>query len=169
MNITELDSNILFLDGCFLQEIEDIEDIFKKKLIDKASRTKIIIYDNLVSVFKNWKEWPTSNNLKCWHCTNDFDTIPLFIPTLINPSEHPDNVLGNMQTLGNFCSFPCAYSYIIEYIFQSSKWELINNLKILYESIYRKKIDNFPKIPPHTVQCQYGGKTTPLEFRKLFI
>lgn len=156
--------NILFLKGVFLKDCTDVEDLFENELMETVELTKHQIeykepkiYDKIPQIFTTKENWVKKNNILCWYCNLDFQTMPIFIP---------ENILKNdngtyMEVFGNFCSFACAQTYIdtnIEYNSSKKKWEAQEFLKLLNRLLYGSKKDIIYKAPIKYIMEQYGGK-----------
>ena len=163
--------NILFLRGCFLGDCDSIEDMFDKRIINESISKdlydiKHIIYDKIPPVFTDVNSWLTSTNLKCWTCDRKFYNMPIFIPTALGGSSIPGKVCGHMDTLGNFCSWNCACSYINLFFKGRIKWERHEFLKLLYKIFTGDSIDEIIPSPPKVSMRQYGGMMLPDEYTK---
>jgi hypothetical protein len=168
--------NILFLRGCFLSDCSSIEDIFDERIInesmimnntDKIYEFKDIEYNTIPIIFKSVETWVKTTNLKCWSCDCNFHSVPIFIPTRLDKSITNDKMIGNMETLGNFCSWNCASSYIDTYSTNDIKWEHHEYLKRLYKIMNGKHIDIIANAPVKTLMKKYGGHLTLEEYREL--
>jgi len=99
-------------------------------------------------------------DLKCWNCTYNFDTIPLFI---VNTQDES----GIYHVFGCFCSDSCALSYNIHEIndhrIQNRKTLTIK----LFCEIFNKNIFEYqPNIAPRKeVLKDYGGIMDIMEYR----
>jgi hypothetical protein len=169
--------NILFLRGCFVDDCDSIEDLFDARLLGETSedapfKSTEIVYDKIPSTFKNMGTWITSTNLLCWSCDCVFYSIPIFVPTAIKcgPSgtcSNHINIVDDMDTLGNFCSWNCASSYIDCNFKGSRKWEIHEFLKMLYTVFTKKTIPQITASCDKTTMVQYGGAKTRQEYRKM--
>ena len=167
--------NILFLRGCFLSNCNSIEDIFDEQLVNQSMDSyecysmSDTVYDKIPRTFNNVSSWIIKTNLKCWSCDSTFQTPPIFIPnTLEQPCKISDKY-GNMEVLGNFCSWNCASQYINLHFNGAEKWEKHQLLKLLYEIFTGKTIDFIVPAPPKTEMKQYGGKKTKQEYMELLV
>lgn len=162
--------NILFLRGCFLSDCKTIEDIFDARLMigesDKNSfeEFKEIKYDKIPKTFTGVENWIKQTNLKCWFCDLNFYNAPVFIPTSLEDSANSTSVCGNMDVMGNFCSWNCAAGYINIHYTDDRKWEYHELLKILYKTFTGKSIEDIIESPPKTKMVQYGGNMTQLDY-----
>jgi ribosomal protein L34E len=122
-------------------------------------------YKPLPSVFKGLQKWPRTSNLLCCNCGIPFDSIPVFIPT----SYMFDDSKGKstMDTFGNYCSFNCAMSDIVNRFRFEDRHEKIYMLSKLY-AIFNDCSE------PSSIACSadkiqmkaYGGHLTPIEWRE---
>ena len=167
--------NILFLRGCFLGDCNSIEDMFDEQLVNQSMTECEIyemsntIYDEIPKTFTTKEEWTKKTNLKCWSCDCNFHNVPVFIPNSLERSESVDNTYGNMDVLGNFCSWNCAAQFINLYYTGTEKWEKHELLKLLYKNFTGSTIDEIVPSPPKTQMKQYGGKKTQKEYRDMLI
>jgi hypothetical protein len=148
----------------------DIKNNKKKdneRIIDDESGTNIHWIENGSNILKKWTKtyftrnelgkWPTSTNIKCWHCTLYFKNTPIGLPYEIFTIKKETFT----RTKGCFCSFSCAKAY--NYNFENN-WE--KNLTFLYE-LYRKNYTGYIiKAPPKTLMIQYGGHLTKKQYKK---
>ncbi len=151
-------SNIMVLKGVIMNNC-DFDNIFDDKFMEDVQRAKQpikTIYNDIPRIFKDLEQWPKSSNLKCWECSENFYTQPLFLPlnmrtTGVSEDEH------EFETHGNFCSWGCLIKYVEEQYKKDKLKELIDLIKI----IYRKFTGNIPiKInpaPSKTLMKQYCG------------
>lgn len=159
--------NVLFLKGCFLDDCDTIEDLFDEKLMNAGIPEHIYgltntEYNKIPHKFTSIDDWPKNTNLKCWQCDCSFQSIPIFIPKTIETN-------GNMDVLGNFCSWNCASLYINLHFNSDQKWENHSMLKILYRVFTEKDIDEIIPAPPKTDMVQYGGKQSLKEYREALL
>lgn len=153
--------SILFLEGCFLRDCSSIEDIFDQGLLAQTeSGNTAVVYDRIKRVFTGIDMWE-KNNILCWHCGLDFDTIPIFIPTFIDTIP-----LLSIGVYGNFCSWGCARS-VIDTDFRSTKWERVEMLKVLHEIFTGEKIKDIKGAPAKTKMKRYGGTMTEFEYKSI--
>jgi hypothetical protein len=107
--------------------------------------------------------WPTSSNLKCWHCDIVIgDIAPKFIP--VDPSKGGSGL--QCDAYGAFGSWACAIAYVDLY-FSGSKRSDSRNLI----ATFAREIDGIDGVihpaPPRTIMSAYCGETgiTPEEYR----
>jgi hypothetical protein len=162
--------NILFLQGCFLKDCRSIEDIFDDRLISQLDTTAIteLKHSPLSSIFTSKEEWPTSTTLKCWSCSCNFTSSPIFIPSVLYPSSDSTKTYPDMKVYGNFCTWQCAALYINTYFLENDRWERYNMLKVLYKIMTGLTACNIPQAPHKTIMIQYGGVYTVEQFRSMF-
>ena len=133
---------ILFIKGVFKKDcIQD--DIFEKKILENIDiGSKPIIEDEMVMIpneqyhkipntFTNLKSWVDKTNLLCWNCNLSFNSIPIFIPNVIEPdlSKNGERSLS-LGVYGVFCNFNCAYQFILN-----------NNIDIIQQTEYINNLD----------------------------
>ena len=150
---------ILFIKGVFLKDCILIDDIFEKQIMDQLKiENPIITYNNLPSIFNNLDLWIKKTNIKCWYCDLNFDTVPIFIPKIIETTGLNNDY--KIITSGCFCSFCCAMSY--NNLYFPKICDNINNkemLKFLYKIFNNCKIKEILQAPSKYIMHQYGGDT----------
>lgn len=182
---------ILFIKGIFIKDCLS-DDIFEKKILEHTNpqsdynidnndlETPIDInfinYEKFPTTFESIETWKKKTNIKCWCCTLSFDTIPIFIPNVIEPITpknkiERENMLKqqfSISVYGTFCSFGCAYFFIESHNFSiAEKIESLNKLKLLHKLMYNKKIKDIGYYPsPYRLE-QYGGNLTIAEFKSM--
>nr|QQV29328.1 hypothetical protein K-LCC10_0073 [Kaumoebavirus] len=155
------ESSQLFLKGVY---IKDCNLMYRGDTFVPVERAPVeITYDKLLSKFTKLEDWPTSTNLKCWHCDCNFVGTPAFIPLSMN--SH-----GEAMSHGNFCTIFCAAGYIDNHqdpmVLTKKKWEYLEMLKLLYKIFTKRTIKQIFPAPPKTVMIQYGGTKTVDEYKK---
>lgn len=154
----------LFINGVFIKDCMTLDDLFEQKFINKFTDNHIEkkIYDKIPNTFTAVDNWIKKTNLKCWSCHLNFDTMPIFIPKLI---ENMNNSLI-MYTKGCFCNFSCAMNYINTYNTNiCDKITEKQKLLLLYKIIYKKKINDI-KMSPSVYNLEYyGGSYTEAEYK----
>jgi hypothetical protein len=183
-------SKILFIRGVYKRDCLS-DDIFEKKILENSINDAAIVstdtsistpidvnfvnYEKMPSTFNNIDTWKKKTNIKCWCCTLSFDTVPIFIPKVIEPITLKNKVERekitkqqfSISVYGNFCSFGCAYHYIETHNFNiSDKIESINKLKLLHKLFYNTKLKDIGFYPDPYQLAQYGGTLTEVEFRE---
>lgn len=144
---------IICLKGIDPNEYADIEDIFEQQIKESAELTKDIDpvvqieFDQIPPQFTSIDSYPITTNLKCWHCDFTFMSRPVFIPTYITKT--------GMGTLGNFCSFSCASSYITNQTDVDKEYAI--NLLNLYKIFNCKDVNYIPPAPKKYIMQKYGG------------
>jgi hypothetical protein len=154
------ESFIIFLEGVNPSDYVEMEDDFEQKLLDDIESIDDdinIIYSKIPNVFKSFDTWVKQTNLKCWCCDFTFDTMPIFIPIYMHANTCNSIEMG---TKGNFCSFNCACSYIIQHNMDDFYTYLIH----LYKYFTGKKIYQIIPSPPKTNMIKYGGWLTDIEY-----
>lgn len=164
--------NILFLRGCFLSDCSSIEDLFDERLViqsmpeDDLYDVKEVVYNDIPRHFTSLDSWVKKTNVKCWSCDCNFHNVPIFVPISLERSDIEEKKCGNMDTLGNFCSWNCAAQYINLHFNGCEKWEKHELLKLLYKIFTGSTIEEIVESPPKTMMKQYGGKKTQQEYRE---
>jgi len=100
--------------------------------------------------------FPTSTNVKCFHCCHSFSNRPLPMPFTINNNRFHVKFV--------FCSWECMKTYVAESN-NSNKNYIFSLIQQFYKSItgHTKKI-NFA--PPRMALSDFGGILSIDEFRK---
>ena len=140
-------------------------------------------YTKLPPFFTTIEEWVNTTNILCWYCHLNFDSVPVFIPKIIEPmifkssdSIEIMNIYRNQDVrtenkfsigvLGVFCSFGCAHSFINGGINRIDKIEQKNKLNFLYKQYYGvSDKNNYSQYPSPHIMIQYGGDITVEEYK----
>jgi len=102
------------------------------------------------------------NKNRCWWDGYFFDTVPVQIPF-----KYDDNT-KKFLCYGNFCSFNCAYAYILSSQKQTKSHEIFL-LNKMFESFNKSSQYFLSKAPPKEgLLDEFGGKMSIIEYRKLF-
>lgn len=97
--------------------------------------------------FTTKDKWVQKTNLLCWYCSNNFKSMPWFIPIQLDTSLV--TTLDEMKEVeifhvyGNFCCPCCAKSYL-EFSHSTeftNKWQCKELLKKLFQMIYDIKVE----------------------------
>lgn len=134
-------------------EDEDLFDILKKKSGNN--------FDKIPTIFTSLKDWIKKTNLKCWYCSLNFDSIPVFLPIYIYKK---DNILYQ-DVHGNFCSFNCVKSYIDLHYNSDDTFIYNQNLLKLYKLFNNKSIVDIDLAPSKFDIDIYGGYMTEDEYK----
>ena len=113
---------------------------------------------NTYTVLFDGKEWPKTSPYACWWCCENFESMPLFLPTRY------DDKLKRFEIKGNFCSLSCvkAYNLSLNDFGTSQRSTLI--------AFIGKKLYGFSNKPikialPRECLEKFGGKYSIQEFR----
>jgi hypothetical protein len=102
----------------------------------------------------------SKTDIKCWHCTHNFNNPPCFIPDKY--------INGNFYVFGCFCSFNCASTYNLE-ILNDARVKIRQSLiLILFHKIFGNN-KTLVYAPKKELLKDYGGNLTINEFRKTFM
>jgi hypothetical protein len=185
---------ILFIKGIFKKDCQS-DDIFEKKILENANiadmssnlitiqptidhpfdeiTTNFVNYEKLPPIFSNIETWKHKTNLLCWNCALNFNSIPVFIPKVIEPLMIK-NKLGrekksnsySISVYGVFCTFGCAKQYIESHNYSiSDRTENINKLNLLHKLFFNHNMKEMTDYPnPHNMKS-FGGDMTVEEFR----
>lgn len=157
----EFEEYILFIENVKLADLIKNNDQVDDNLIDLLKEKSGENYNKIPPIFKNIDEWPKRTNLKCWYCSLNFDSIPIFIPIhcyLNNISNKQE-----FDVLGNFCSFNCAKSHLD--IFFKDNFIYSKNLLILYNIINNKQVIDIESAPDKFDLNIYGGHLNQDEYK----
>lgn len=188
---------ILFIKGIFKKDCTS-DDIFEKKILENSntienemvivsgnaltntqSFTNFINYQKLPNIFHDIASWEKKTNLLCWNCTLQFQSVPVFIPRVIEPvtskfmASHAPRTDETHQKYsisvqGVFCSFGCARQYIETHNYSiSEKTEKLNKLRLLHKLFYNNtKMKEVTSYPIPLEMKQFGGDLTIEDFRE---
>jgi len=129
---------------------------------DMAVIEKEINYQRLPRQFTGVDQWPTSSNLKCWHCDIVIGDIrPKFIPS--DPTKRGNIV--HCDAYGAFNSWACAVAYS-DINFNGSKRADSRNLIATFAREIDGIIDIIHPAPHRTIMSAYCGESgiTPEEY-----
>ncbi len=143
-----------------MDEIEDDSNI-DNNLLNILKVKSGVILDKIPKIFTTLDCWIKHTNLKCWYCSLNFDSIPVFIPINV----YKKNNILYQDVHGNFCSFNCAKSYINIYFANGDTFIYNNNLIKLYKIFNKKNIANIDISPPKFDMEIYGGYLTEDEYK----
>lgn len=151
------DEMILFIENVKKNKpSEKVLSLLKSKCGEKYN------YDKIPNIFTSIDKWIKSTNLKCWNCSLNFDSIPVFLP--VNCTKK-NNILYQ-EVHGNFCSFNCVKSYVNIYFANSRLFfEYNNNIIKLYKIFYNSTVSNIDLAPSKYDLNIYGGYLTEDEYK----
>lgn len=165
--------NLIFLQGVFFSNIRTIEDIvLDEPATDHAAveaQTDMIACasDARATRFISKQQWIDAYKgiaLKCWHCGLGFKGFPCFIPRQIRVTPTGKEY----DTLGLFCGFACAYSFLRtrhEFHHDKTYCDKLGMLKMLFASFYNKRILEFKEAPNPYDMITYGGSIDMAAYR----
>lgn len=106
--------------------------------------------------------WPRKSSIYCFWCCHPFDNPPCFIPV----NYKNENFKNIFYVYGNFCSFNCTKSYIIDT--RENNWNKnLELLNFLYRKLY-KRDEQIINAPHKKLLKIFGGYMTIEEFRSTF-
>ena len=132
------------------QEIDEVEQLENEISKLQAKLYKLTRNDKIKVIKQKYDD-----KTKCWWCKNCFDHPAVGVPETYFQDK--------FYCIGNFCSYNCALSYIIDC--NDNVWKKISLLNLLYYKTYNtnKKI----VAAPNWKQLkEYGGNLTIDQFRK---
>jgi hypothetical protein len=110
-------------------------------------------YSSIPRLFASIETHPTKSNLLCWNCGLAFVGVPRFIAlerSLVRAGEWIIN--------GNFCSWACAGTYIVEHYDEHKKWTLLQNLAVVRAQIERCDVMRVKLAPSRLCMSLYSGE-----------
>lgn len=119
-------------------------------------------YNNLelISVKGDKIKIKEKTNIKCWHCTYNFDSVPCFIPDKF--------INGIFHVFGCFCSFNCALTYNLNFLNDSRVNTRHSLILLMFHKIFGKnKVLTYA--PKKELLTDYGGPLTITKFRNSFL
>ncbi len=181
---------VLFIKGVFKRDCAT-DDLLEKKVLDSIHNeayintnvhsvmndtneysygiSEKVTYQKLPSVFESLSTWPTKTNLLCWHCSLSFDTVPIFIPKVIEPIISKTKVHQySMGVYGVFCTFGDAMEFI-----KNRNWSIVdkidamNKLKHLHKVFYNTQYKDIVSYPSIYDMVQYGGDLDIQKYKQL--
>lgn len=192
MEITRISiPKVLFIKGVYKKDCIT-DDIFEQQILENMSipnsdfdlnkslllsntndynfESQNINYNKLPQIFSNINSWPKKTNLLCWHCSLNFNTVPIFIPKAIEPIISKNTDLNDekysISIYGVFCSFGCAWKFIDSGSYSKvEKIEQKNKLSFLYKYFYKVKMQEIISYPEPYIMKQYGGELSIEEYK----
>lgn len=164
--------NTIFLQGVFFTQIQTLEE----RMIEEnmASHCEAVsepvsarIMDVRVNRFRNKKQWVEAykdNTLKCWYCGLSFKGLPCFIPKQIRNTSRGKE----FDTLGLFCGFACAFSFLksqAQFVKDKTYLDKLTMLKMLFIQFYNKRITEFKEAPYIYDLSTYGGHIDVVDYK----
>lgn len=169
---------LLFLKGVRKSDCKKIDELFQEHITQQVAKTEIEKFDKIPTIFTDITLWPKTTNLHCWFCSRQIKSMPVFIPSSIEPvSEGKAGVkmqerkshqkTYSMNVDGIFCWFNCAQAYIDD---SATTLEIKQNRTMMLRFLFRvftgKSIEYIKPAPPKTKLEQYGGIYTQQEYQK---
>jgi hypothetical protein len=136
--------------------IKNFKNISQENILTITKETKKTLVNlGLISLESNKLIIADKTSIACWHCTYNFDTVPLFLPEKYHNEKY--------YVFGNFCSWGCMLAYnnqIDEY-----RKQIRNSLiKKLYKDIYNVECTIKPAGPKESLE-KFGGPIKIEKFR----
>lgn len=110
-------------------------------------------YSSIPRVFVSAETHPSKSNLLCWNCGLAFSGTPRFIAL-----ERSQTRAGEWNINGNFCSWACAGTYIVEHYDDHKKWTLLQNLAVVRAQIERRDVVRVKLAPNRLRMSLYSGE-----------
>jgi hypothetical protein len=186
---------ILFIKGVFKRDCIS-DDIFEQKILENSDITQqvsnpigtvdnngdmqygidsnFIKYDKLPNIFESIETWPKKTNLLCWNCTLPFNSVPVFIPKVLEPLSIRNRANMNMSDFQNlsisvkgvFCGFGCCVDFVNNTNYSSVyKTETINKIKLLHKIFYGRNMKDVSYYPHPSLMSMYGGNMTVEDYK----
>jgi hypothetical protein len=159
--------NIIFIPNVHISDCKQIDQLFAEQLLSVDVPAIKQRYDKIPSTFISLDTWPKSNNLDCWNCSRQFETIPIFVPKTIEPFGGVNDI--RMSVLGNFCHWGCATAWVTIRMTGEELKNTMDMLKYEYEIFTGKKAYNFQCSPDVYDQPRFGGELSPTSWYKKMI
>lgn len=116
-----------------------------------------LIHNHKTICTNELKDWPQRTNLRCWHCTLHFDTIPCKIP------YYYDEDSERFHVYGCFCSFNCALAYNSNKNLHKDKIDCL--IHLLYKKLHQGEVKYINPAPDKELLQEYGGNLTVDEYK----
>jgi len=145
-----------------LQQLNKIHQQESPAPLSPLKKTRALKEHTVLFTYKGCTTvYPKSTNILCWWCCHSFDKQPRFIPTRY------DDIRQRYQIQGNFCSWECAKSYLINDKGNYFPCTNLHHFTSMVKKIMGKTM--FIKCaPPRQWLKSFGGTMTIEEFRKTF-
>jgi hypothetical protein len=158
INFTESDDDLLeSLTNTNKMIISEINK--RDKTVDESEDNERVI--EILSGFiklTDKKEWPTNTEIPCWWCRLTYKSVPRCYPIKkVNKIYHVH---------GCFCSFNCAFAYIIDNCINKT-WEKISLLQSLYRDMTGEDKVLVAALPWKVLK-KNGGDMTEEEYKRDF-
>ncbi len=146
----------MFAENAARQEDHTMEPIRFASLETRATR------------FRSKKQWIESHKdmqLRCWNCCLQFSNTPCFIPRQIRNTSTGKEY----DTLGVFCGFACAYTFLknrAEFVKDRSFFDKLSMLKMLFTLFSNKRVCEFKEAPCLYDMVHYGGHVKEEDYKK---
>tara|TARA_B100001094_G_C18160103_1_gene788777 strand:+ start:1207 stop:2013 length:807 start_codon:yes stop_codon:yes gene_type:complete len=128
----------------------EVEEVVNKELHQKNCLATV--FEDKIEIF------PKKSKHCCWWCCHKFETTPCYVPT------HYDSQMDSFKVKGNFCSWNCAKSYILDSN-DSTKYRKCQHLTYLVFKLTGKYI-SISCAPPREKLTMFGGNEEIEDFRK---
>lgn len=157
-------SNIMVLHGVNMDKI-DLDESFDQKFMEHLVRAVPNLYSEIPKTFTDMTLWPKTSNLKCWECSENFISHPVFVPTNVYENE---NGFKTFDVCGNFCSWNCVVKYIEKTYPKHKHWDYMRYVRIVYKLMNGRSITKITPALDKTCMKQYCGNEgiTCEEFRQ---
>ena len=118
------------------------------------------IFRHSVFGYDEQLEWPPAGweRLRCWHCSEVFDTHPVPLP------HEVDRKTGCFRVFGVFCGFPCSKRYLLDHVHWTAG-ERVLLLEEMAREVFHYEGPDISAAPPRHRLSFFGGDLSIEEFR----
>ena len=142
------------------ETITEYKKLFTESNMSGLNECKVTKLDlNLINIDTGDKIELIPTNICCWWCTEQFNTLPCFLP-----EKYEDN---KYHVYGCFCSYNCAAAYNLD-IDDYKVWDRFSLIKKLSKDMFNNDTE-IHVAPPRQALQKFGGILTIEQFRKNFI
>ena len=110
----------------------------------------------LSRIYSKSHDWMKTSKYACWHCCHNFEGNVVYVP-------HSCTSSGVYSVYGNFCSFPCAKSYLMDVNAFSCSIQLLLLNRMARDAYHF--IGDICAAPPRVSLTMFGGGLSIEEFR----
>ena len=148
--------NVFGRQSTFLEEEEKYEELRCSASITQhfSSNKKHLFHSHSL----NARNWTEKTNIVCWHCSHQFDTLPIPLPVSYDSFNKTFNVYGN------YCSLSCVKRAILEQKNTAISSYSLSLLQKMAFEVYGFD-DHIVTAPPKEALKMFGGFLTIDKFR----
>jgi len=150
--------NILFLPGTRRSDYMSPEKQVEKRALETFEVDDVPVrveYDKIPRYFSDLATWQKTTNLRCWWCTLQFSSLPLFMPERFYEADGHQRI----DVVGVFCSFPClvGHVYQLHKADKTRRQQAVSHVKRLFKIITGKTMYYMDPAPDKAKLNIYGG------------